>query len=172
MPTGIYKRSAEMKRRMRANLAMGHTKAAREKAAGRLREIASNPEWRLKVSAATTLAMHRPEVRARHLAGLARVPGNNFSGGNGQTPALAVRSIMPLMEKLGFIREKVISTSGHGTKHTPPPHYKVDFGDPRVNLAVEMDGPYHRLMRQRVKDKKKDQVLKALGWTVIRIPHR
>lgn len=177
MPSGVYKRgvlSEAQKEMMRVNLAKGREKAARKRAAETLREIAQDPEWREKVSIATTKAMYKPEVRKKHLKALQKNRkkyGSVFSGGNGAKPTDIIKHLMWIYEPLGFIREYAIKTKGHNTEHTPPNSYKVDFGNPEEKVAIEVDGPYHTKRRQKELDTKKQEVLEALGWRVLRVEH-
>lgn len=171
MPRGVYPRRPAQLAAARENFAKGHTPEARAKATARLREIAADPAWREKVSEATKTAMHRPEVRARHLAGLARQEGTNFRGGNGKPLTPTVTRMAEVLEPLGFVREFAIKTKGHGTAHRTPPVYKADFGHPDLLVAIELDGPSHRPRERQRLDQKKTEVLKALGWRVIRVAH-
>lgn len=170
MPKGVYPRTANQRLAAVANLAKGRSPEARQKAAESLREIALDPAWREKVSAATRTAMHRPEVRQRHMDSM-RAAKVNFAGGNGQTPARTVREAALILEPLGYMREYVIKTSGHGTGLNCPMNYKADFAHPQQKVAIELDGPCHRPLAKQALDKKKTTVLEALGWTVHRIRH-
>ena len=53
-----------------------------------------------------------------------------------------------------------------------PPAYKVDIGIPEIGLAIEVDGRTHIAKRQRFLDHRKTEILKALGWNVIRFWNR
>jgi len=176
MPKGIYKRKPLAERdpktaaRIRENLAKGRAPAVREAVADKLRENAADPAWRVKIGEATRAAMHRPEVRVRHLMGLAGQPVN-FRGGNGQAPVEAVRRLAERLEPLGFIREYPIKTKGHGTGLAAPRAYKADFAHPGRKVLVEVDGPSHRPLARRALDEKKSAVLRALGWVVARVKH-
>ena len=174
MPTGIYKRTAAMMKRAKRNLALGRQPAARQKATNALRKIATDPEWRRKVSEQTKLAMQKPATRKKHLAGLERARkkyGPNFVGGNGAEPVQIVRDLETILILFGFRREFPIKTAGHGTGHKTPAAYKTDFGHPKRKIAIEVDGPSHGY-RNRAKDEKKQTVLEALGWRVFRIRHK
>jgi len=46
--------------------------------------------------------------------------------------------------------------------------YRIDFAYPEVLVAVEVDGPHHRLERVRAKDRRRDAYLRSLGWEVLR----
>jgi hypothetical protein len=134
-----------------------------------------NEEWRLMISERTKEAMHRPSVRRKHLKGLKRALekyGPNFRGGNGQPITPTVSHYAELLEPLGYVREFPVKTRGHGTDHRVPTCYKVDFGHPERKVAVELDGTLHRNVHQQKKDRKKDEILTALGWQIIRLGHK
>ena len=173
MPTGKYYRSPEMMEQVKINLAKGRETKARKKATETIRVLVKTPEWREKVSQTTQAAMHLPHIREKHLAGLRRMraSGTNFKGGNGQTPVMIVQTIAKVLEPLGFIREFPIKTKNHQTGEKVPTCYKVDFGHPLTKRAIEVDGQSHRPKAKQLKDQKKDKVLTALGWTILRIKH-
>jgi very-short-patch-repair endonuclease len=45
---------------------------------------------------------------------------------------------------------------------------EVDFHWPELKLVVEIDGPHHDTAHQRAKDRTRDALLEARGWTVLR----
>lgn len=47
-------------------------------------------------------------------------------------------------------------------------HYRIDFAYPLVKLAIEVDGPHHRLPEVKARDARRDRRLRQLGWTVDR----
>lgn len=49
-----------------------------------------------------------------------------------------------------------------------PPCYKVDIADPARMLAIEVDGRTHGTKKWQFLDKRKTDVLNALGWSVLR----
>lgn len=49
-----------------------------------------------------------------------------------------------------------------------PACYKVDFGDPTTRTAIEVDGAGHKAPAVAKKDRKKEEKLRSLGWTVLR----
>lgn len=170
MPKGVYPRTQNQLRASVANLAKGREPEARGKARDSLARIAKDPKWRDRVSEGTRAAMHRPDIRARHLQGL-RGAMVNFKGGNGQPMTPVVTQAAAILEPLGFIRELVIRTRGHGTAESPPRNYKADFGNPKTKMVIELDGPSHSPYARKLLDRKKDKVLAALGWKIIRVPH-
>jgi hypothetical protein len=170
MPKGVYPRTPNQLRAAKANLAKGRQPIARAKATVTLREIAADPKWRAKVSRATKTAMHQPEIRKRHLAALAHAP-MNFRGGNGRPIAERAKSYLAALTWLGWQAEYPIPTKGHGTKHKPPDHYKADLANLERKIVLEMDGPSHRPHTRKAVDRRKDEVLTALGWRVIRVAY-
>ena len=50
--------------------------------------------------------------------------------------------------------------------------FNIDFAFPDSRLAVEFDPRWHNSPRKRPMDAKKDSVLRALGWTVLRLDNR
>lgn len=169
MPRGIYPRTPNQLKAAVANLARGREAPARAKAAKANREIAKSEAWRDKVSQATKAAMQRPDVRERHRAAL--TDAANFKGGNGRPVEERARSYLAALQHLGWTAEHPIPTKGHGTPHRPPPHYKADLADIKQKIVLELDGQAHRPHDRRALDRKKDAVLMALGWTVVRVAY-
>lgn len=153
--------------------AIGRTPEVRARAIAASRKNSKDPEWRIRVSIATKSAMADPEIKERHRIAMAEREKRirNFSGGNGDTPPDKVLEIAQRLTPLGYIMEYPIKTKGHGTQHSVPTCYKVDFGHPQKKIAVEVDGPCHRGYAKQVLDAKKTEVLESLGWKVARIKH-
>jgi len=174
MPSGVYKRSPEHIAKIRKYLSLGHSPEARAKANEAMRHIGKDPEWRQRVGASTRLAMRRPDVRRRHLKALERNlkrDGVHFKGGNGQDPSDIVKWFQSILEPLGFVRECAVKTKGHSTGLSAPDCYKLDFGDPKTKVAMELDGSCHHTLTSKMKDEKKELVLEALGWKIVRVRH-
>ena len=175
MPSGVYPRTPNQLKAAKANLAKGRQPKARAKATSKLKQIAKNPEWRIKVSKATTKAMNSPEIRKRHLEGLDQARkkhGINFKGGNGQELTPIIKLADKLLSQCGFKREFPIKTKPvKNIFKNVPPVYKADFANPEQMIVIELDGPTHLSMDQKKIDKKKTKTLEALGWNVIRLLH-
>ena len=153
-------------------MAMGHSKESRTKAVSSLKENASNPEWRKLVSEKTTKRMRDPDVRQRHLKALSearQTHGCWKAGGNGQPRTQVQIDAEKVLKPLGLTPEFIILTEGHGTIHRPPPHYKADFANPKTRTVLELDGSSHKGREQL--DRRKTEVLQALGWKVLRCRH-
>ena len=86
-----------------------------------------------------------------------------LNGGNGvlTTPEL-------LLRQLGSEFTPEFSAGLGQRQPGYPTNYKVDLGCPRLKLAIELDGNSHRQKRRQELDRKKDQKLTSLGWTVLR----
>jgi hypothetical protein len=172
MPTGIYQRKLENKAKMLQSLALGRLPEARKKAIEKIRELAKDENWRLRVSLGTKIKMQEPGIRRRHLNALRKIRERKMIGCNGAPLTDIIKKYNNCFYPLGYIREYVIKTRGHGTVHNPPLNYKADFAHPGKKIVVELDGPCHSNMKSKMLDKKKTEVLEALGWKVIRIKHK
>lgn len=53
-----------------------------------------------------------------------------------------------------------------------PTCYKVDVADPSRKLAIEIDGATHNTKKWKFLDKRKTEVLNALGWSVLRFSNQ
>lgn len=105
-----------------------------------------------------------PRVRARAHAACAVLGWPMLDGGNGKL----TRPQKLLAALLGWEVEVSIPTkaaprSGH------PSNYKVDVGNAKLKIAVEVDGKSHASKVARLRDGKKDALLRSLGWKVIRL---
>lgn len=47
-------------------------------------------------------------------------------------------------------------------------HFRLDFAYREVKLAIEIDGPHHRLPEVHARDVRRDVRLRSLGWTIER----
>lgn len=85
-------------------------------------------------------------------------------GGNGH-PLTAPQAI--LLAALGppWVAEHAVSLGPRQAGY--PTSYKLDLADPARKVGVEVDGHSHR--SRRALDRKKDEKLASLGWTVLRI---
>jgi hypothetical protein len=89
-------------------------------------------------------------------------------GGNGKYTIPQIH----LYEALGsgWVLEYPIPT-GYNQKQGKgmyPTCYKVDLGYPQMKVAIEVDGPDHKLKNIALIDAKKVQLLETLGWKVLR----
>ena len=169
MPTGVYFRSPEYREKMIECLKGGRKEESRSKATEKIKRYYSNELVRMQVSVLTKIKMRDPVIRKRHLEGLKRSKKHRMVGCNGTPTTEVINKWSNCLLPLGYKREVSIRTAGHGTIHKPPNSYKADFANEEKRVVIEIDGPYHNLTNQKIKDRKKTEVLEALGWKVIRI---
>ena len=86
-------------------------------------------------------------------------------GGNGELTVPQIR----LAAVLGWIPEFTILTKPvQGRFPSLPKCYKVDVAQPVLRIAVEVDGASHRTRKWKFLDRRKTEILSALGWSVLR----
>jgi hypothetical protein len=52
-----------------------------------------------------------------------------------------------------------------------PYHYKLDLAWPSLKVGLDMDGSSHVPRQRQQADRRKDSRLRAMGWTVLRVPN-
>ncbi|OHB80867.1 MAG: hypothetical protein A2W31_11465 [Planctomycetes bacterium RBG_16_64_10] len=57
-------------------------------------------------------------------------------------------------------------------KAVRPYKYMLDIADSVLKIGIEVDGPSHRGKTRMEHDKKRDERLTALGWTILRFTNR
>ena len=111
----------------------------------------ANPEWRKRMSKLMS--------------------GRTFlaRGGNGTlTPQQEM-----VANALGLPMEYAIPTRAVKDQFKSlPSNYKVDIADPGHRLAIEVDGRTHNTKKWKFLDKRKMEVLNALGWSVLRFSNQ
>lgn len=91
--------------------------------------------------------------------------GPKVRGGNGRPPSIPQQM---LADALAWPTEYVVKTSvGY-----LPNHYKLDIANPRLMVAIEVDGVSHSSPTRRQQDYRKAMFLSGLGWTVLRFSNR
>lgn len=130
--------------------------------------------WRESPEGQATLQAHlkgpsnpfnNPTVRVRAAATLREQGYPMLTGGNGQ---LTVPQAL-LAERLGWPTEVVVPT---GRKRPWPYAYKIDIASLELRIAIEVDGESHRSPAARERDARKDSLLTAFGWTVLRFSNK
>lgn len=133
-----------------------------------LRRVRSRPEVQAKLAAHLAgpgNPIRDPAVRAKAATRLRETGYRTLNGGNGQ---LTVPQKL-LAARLGWATEITVPTG----RKAPYPHaYKIDIGSSPLMIAIEVDGQSHHSPTARARDAKKDNLLRALGWTVLRFTNR
>jgi len=110
--------------------------------------------------------MNNPESVAKMAQSL---NGRTFLAreGNGQRTKPQKR----LCQALGLPEENmewvILTAPVKGKFPSLPNHYKVDIAIPQIQLAIEADGASHKLKKWKFLDKRKTEILAALGWKVL-----
>lgn len=88
----------------------------------------------------------------------------------------AERILAKKLAKIGFIvkpfsRRLAIDPRNTIYQQYKSSNYRLDFAIESCRVAIEVDGYWHRLVRQRLSDKDKDKYLRSLSWKVLRLPN-
>ena len=100
----------------------------------------NNREERKRTSDAITIAMHRPDVRKRHIAGLLHSKWLNVRTDKGQL------ELLDKWNRLGFKFEPNYQV------HTDTDLFYIDGYDMEHNVVLEYDSKYHNKYHQQQKD--------------------
>lgn len=87
-------------------------------------------------------------------------------GGNGQLTEPQKK----LLERLGpgWVAEFAVPVPDYDSRCLPK-HLKIDVAQPRLMIAVELDGQSHRSPARRLQDARKTIFLAQNGWSVFRV---
>jgi hypothetical protein len=117
---------------------------------GRPTGTTRTPEQRAHISRVLKAMGHRPQIRK----------GN----GTGMTPCeKLVSAALPAGWEWNFPVALGKRRPGY------PTNYKLDFAHPQRKVGLEVDGSSHSTRARQEQDRRKEQRLKALGWSVLRI---
>ena len=105
----------------------------------------SNPIELQKMTNAVSKAMHRPDVRAKHMAALHRTKWLRVKMDNGQA------ELLEKWNRLGFKFEPNYQV------HTDVDLFYVDGYDPLHNVVMEYDSKYHKSVGQQHKDELRER---------------
>ena len=98
-----------------------------------------------------------------------KLKGRTFlsRGGNGKiTPQ---QEILFQMLGEGWIMElPILTENAKMLFKSLPPSYKVDIGNPKLKISIEIDGRTHKQKKWKFLDKRKTKILNMLGWKVLR----
>ncbi len=115
--------------------------------------------------------MKRPEIRKK-VSDIHKERGHKpkIQGGNGRGLTIPQKMLLDLLSD-EWIPEYVVKTNvcrdNNPLKY--PPCYKIDIANPKIMVAVEVDGASHHPLSRQAMDKKKTHFLEQRGWRVIRI---
>ena len=73
-----------------------------------------------------------------------------------------------LAEALQWPTEVAVSTGSRKTAKGYPTNYKIDIANAGLKVGIEIDGKGHTNKKIKDLDKKKENKLRMLGWTVLR----
>ena len=86
-------------------------------------------------------------------------------GGNGQYTQPQIL----LAVALGWEMEVAIKTGNRQNDGSGyPTCYKVDIGNKKLKIAIEIDGKRHRVKSQKALDQKKEKKLAGMKWKILR----
>ena len=122
--------------------------------AKKLKNPMHQQECREKVRQTLIRIGHRPKVRK----------------GNGSGLTVAQACVLSVLGD-GWSPEIVVITK-KSTKEGYPHHYKVDIANVQLKVAIELDGGSHCSLKRQEQDKKKDALLRTLGWKVLRLKNQ
>jgi very-short-patch-repair endonuclease len=144
------KRLAKISRARRRALKLVPIEVLRERA-----KVLMRPEVRAKALARATATRRAQFERGERVA---------FGGtGNGGRPPKSEIAVASMLKQAGFKHGMVVPM---GREY--PNHYKLDFGNARLKIAVEIDGSSHNSSKVKTADARKDKRLAAIGWEVVR----
>jgi very-short-patch-repair endonuclease len=98
-----------------------------------------------------------------------RTPGFKGKHFTRDIPTDAEQVLMDMLKSEEPVLNLTIPARPHGYKAA---YYMIDVALPDIKLAIEADGESHSSLRVKASDKRKDQLLKALGWKVVRYSNR
>ena len=109
---------------------------------------------------------HVRDKISQTLKAIGHKPKYRYGNGSGLTESQKL--MMKLLQEFEPISEYAIPTNKPREANGYPTCYKVDIGIPQFKVAVELDGGSHCLLKRQAEDKKKDELLVSLGWSVLR----
>lgn len=89
-------------------------------------------------------------------------------GGNGRELTVHQREMLTALGP-DWVAEYAIKTKAGHRNGKYPNHYKADLANPKEMIVVELDGNSHCSLERQEQDRKKDNLLTKLGWSVFRV---
>jgi len=114
--------------------------------------------------------MHMPGVKEKMIRTLNEMGHKpSIQGGNGKPTPVPQAKLWKALRVHGAVLEHVVSTkSFRNKKNKLAKHYKIDIALPKQMVAIEVDGPSHQSLERQAQDRKKENFLDMIGWTVLR----
>jgi len=114
--------------------------------------------------------MHNESSRGKMRETLLKIGHKpKLRGGNGRGMTYAQQNVLhALGQDSGWVAEFVLTTK-KSTKEGYPHHYKLDLANAHLMVAIELDGMSHFALKRKEQDRKKDALLRSLGWKVLRL---
>jgi hypothetical protein len=94
----------------------------------------------------------------------------SIQGGNGRGTTVPQDILLSALVN-GWEAEYIVTLGSYKTTGYPN-HYKIDIANPKLKIAVEVDGGSHNTFLRQAQDKKKEEKLIEMGWTVLRFKNR
>lgn len=140
---------------------------------GLLRFFAANsPRAQAARARIGALKLMRKLAARRKLSAMLRAMGHRppIHGGNG-SPMPQPQALLWRLLGAQFVAEWPVTIP---TRDGRPQraHYLIDLADRDLKLAVEVDGICHHSPQRRAHDRRKDRILRQLGWTVLRFSNQ
>lgn len=159
--------------RVKTKKGWDHLDSARKKSIQSVKKKAKDPKWNVEARKASSerMRLNNPSKNPETLAKIAAASkGRTFlsRGGNGKL----TRQQTMLCQHLGLDESRmewvIVTKPVQGLFPSLPRHYKVDLAIPEILLAIEVDGNTHKTKKWKFLDRRKTEILTALGWSVLR----
>lgn len=112
--------------------------------------------------------MHTLSSRQKMISSLKRIghkPPRLYGNGLSLTPTqISIHSMLDRRWKT-----EVSVRTGVPNRSTFPYCYKIDIANESEKIGIEIDGSSHYAIERKKLDKKKDEFLSSIGWTIYRI---
>lgn len=120
-----------------------------------------SPAGRAKLAKEMTKKNASENYRSNMHCGMVETRGGNGAGPTDYEEALQQRLGTP------WVCNYAVGLKGAGSGY--PKNYKLDIANPVDKIGIELDGKSHRSKARQQQDKKKDAMLRSLGWDIVRM---
>lgn len=135
-------------------------------ASERMKKLNANPEFRAKLDQIAKLRKGKSFIGKRGGNGFLTIPQKTLCAALDYPEKWMEYSISTKLVK------HQLESSGDPLLCSLPTCYKVDLAYPSAKIAIEVDGRSHQTKKWRFLDKRKETVLFALGWLVLRFTNK